>query len=127
MSNQHTVDRYFATMNGEEWEEFTTLWTDGALLTPVGARPRRGPAEITAFYQGLFTPWLSHWDQPTRTHVADDGSIATAVTFSGRTSRGLDVAFDAVDLFEFEDGRISRLANFYDLPHVRRLLEQDPS
>jgi ketosteroid isomerase-like protein len=127
MSNQHTVDRYFATMNGEEWAEFVTLWTDGALLTPVGARPRRGPAEITAFYQGLFTPWLSHWDQPTRTHRADDGSIATAVTFSGRTGRGLDVAFDAVDLFEFDGGRISRLANFYDLLHVRRLLGQDPS
>jgi ketosteroid isomerase-like protein len=126
MSNQHTVDRYFATMNGEQWDEFATLWTDDALLTAVGARPRRGPAEITAFYSGLFTPWQTHWDQPTRTHVADDGSIATAVTFSGRTTRGLDVSFDAVDLFEFRDGLISRLTNFYDLLHVRRLLAITP-
>jgi uncharacterized protein len=127
MRNHDTVDRYFATMNGEQWPEFATLWTDDALLTPVGARPRTGPEEITAFYSGLFTAWRTHLDQPTKSHVAQDGAIATAVTFAGLTARGLEVSFDAVDLFEFRDGRISRLANYYDLLLVRRLLATEPS
>jgi ketosteroid isomerase-like protein len=127
MNNHDTVDRYFATMNGEQWPEFATLWTDDALVTPVGTRPRTGPAEITAFYSGLFTAWRKHWDQPTKSHVAQDGSVATAVTFTGTTTRGLEVSFNAVDLFEFRDGRISALANYYDLLHVRKLLATEPS
>jgi ketosteroid isomerase-like protein len=127
MSNEHTVERYFATMNGEEWEEFSTLWTDDALLTPVGARPRTGPTEITAFYSGLFAPWETHWDQPTKAFSAEDGSLASAVTFTGKTTLGLEVSFDAVDLFEFRDEKICKLANYYDLLHVRQLLATAPS
>jgi ketosteroid isomerase-like protein len=122
MSNEKTVERYFATMNAEEWEEFSSLWTEDALLTPVGARPRTGPGEITAFYSGLFTPWETHWDQPTKEFTAHDGSIASAVTFTGKTTFGLEVSFDAVDLFEFRDGKICKLANYYDLLYVRGLL-----
>jgi len=127
MSNEQTVERYFATMNAEEWDEFSTLWTDDALLTPVGARPRIGPKDITDFYSGLFGAWQTHWDQPTKAFTADDGSIGSAVTFTGRTTRGLEVSFDAVDLFEFRAEKISKLANYYDLLHVRQLLATDPS
>jgi ketosteroid isomerase-like protein len=126
MTNEETVERYFATMNGEEWDEFSTLWTDDALLTPVGARPRTGPVDITSFYAGLFGAWLTHWDQPTKAFTAGDGSIGSAVTFTGKTTKGLDVSFDAVDLFEFQNGRISKLANYYDLLHVRELLATEP-
>jgi ketosteroid isomerase-like protein len=127
MTNEATVERYFATMNGEEWEEFSTLWTDDALLTPVGARPRTGPEEITAFYKSLFNAWRTHWDQPTLAYEAGDGSLASAVTFSGTTTLGLEVSFDAVDLFHFRDGKICKLANYYDLLHVRQLLATAPS
>ena len=124
--SEQIIAEYFDTMNAEKWELFTRLWTEDALVTAVGTRQRRGPAEITAFYSGLFTPWATHLDTPTKAFGSSDGAAAVTVTFTGRTHRGLDVAFDAVDIFEFRDDRICRLTNYYDLVLVRRLLETEP-
>ena len=124
MSNRDVVDSYFETMNAERWDDFAAVWTDDALVTPVGTRPRRGPAEIVEFYQGLFKAWATHWDQPKRHLSGEDGSLAVTVTFTGRSQAGRDISFDAVDIFDFRDGRICNLQNYYDLLLVRRLLAE---
>jgi ketosteroid isomerase-like protein len=127
MSNPDVVNRYFETMNAERWEEFAAVWTDDAVVVPVGTRPRRGPGEIVAFYSGLFKAWSTHWDQPVRFLTSADGWIAATVTFTGRSQRGRDISFDAVDVFEFREGRICALQNYYDLLLVRSLLAEEPA
>ena len=127
MTNRDVVNRYFATMNAEQWEEFAAVWTDDAVVVPVGTRPRHGPDEIVTFYSGLFKAWSTHWDQPTRFLTGEDGSIAVTVTFTGRGHGGREISFDAVDVFDFRDGRISALQNYYDLLLVRSLLVEDPT
>jgi hypothetical protein len=44
------------------------------------------------------------------------------VTFSGTTADGRDVTFDAVDVFDLEDGLIRRFSNWYDIAYARRVL-----
>ena len=113
------VAAYFRCLNTEDWEVMATLWTEDALLRPVGARPRRGPAAIAAFYSHLFDPWEEHLDTPTRTIRAGD-VVTVEVTFTGRSRSGTDARFDAVDLFDLRDGRIAGLSTWYDLVAARR-------
>ncbi|HVW33215.1 MAG TPA: nuclear transport factor 2 family protein [Acidimicrobiia bacterium] len=119
------IAAYFAAVNQEDWGRLAALWCADAEFRAVGTRPRHGPADIVAFFEGLFTPWATHVDTPTR--VLECGSSAAVeVRFTGTTRAGLDVAFDAVDIFDLRDGRIGRLSNWYDIALVRRLLAASP-
>lgn len=109
---------YFACLNTEDWDRMATLWTPGATLRAVGARPRAGRDEVLGYYRTLFDPWESHVDTPTR--LVRDGEVVVAeVTFTGRSRSGHDVSFDAVDVFDLRDGQIAALSTFYDLVAAR--------
>lgn len=120
--NLDLVKKYFVALNAEDWDTFPTLWTDHATFVAVGAKPRSGPDEIAEFFRGAFQPWTTHVDEPLTYFLAEDGSIAVSVGFTGVTLAGSDVTFNGVDIFTFEGNRISSLDNYYDLVLVRRLL-----
>lgn len=122
MTDLDLIDRYFAHINGEDWPAFARLWDDRSELQAVGARPRHGAAEIEEFYRGLFTPWSKHRDLPVRVLPSGD-TVTVEVHFDGTTHDGRELAFDAVDVFDLEDGRIRKLSTWYDLVLVRRLLD----
>lgn len=122
MTDLDLIDRYFNSINAEDWGAFAQLWDDRSELLAVGARPRRGAGEIEAFYRGLFTPWSKHRDQPVRVLPSGD-AVTVEIHFDGTTHDGRELAFDAVDVFDLEDGRIRKLSTWYDLVLVRRLLE----
>lgn len=124
MSNREALETYFASMNAERWDDFTTVWATDAYLKAVGAREREGVDRIVAFYRGLFAPWSTHVDTPTRV-IGHGDTLAVEVVFTGVSRQGRSIEFEAVDVFDFEDGRITRLTNWYDLNHVRRLLGQE--
>jgi ketosteroid isomerase-like protein len=55
--------------------------------------------------------------------VLPSGDSATIeVHFQGVAHDGREIEFDAVDVFDLEEGRIRRLSNWYDIALVRRLL-----
>jgi ketosteroid isomerase-like protein len=116
-----SVRRYFEALNAEDWREFPTVWADDAELQAVGSRSRHGRQEIMDYFRGVFQPWAEHRDQPTRYIVAGD-SVVAEVQFTGVTHGGREVGFDAVDIFDLEDGAIARLSTWYDLTWVRRQL-----
>jgi hypothetical protein len=117
------IGRYFECVNTEDWEEIGSLFTVDAVLLPAGTRPRTGRAEIGAFYPKVLAHLPVHRDEPTRVSVA--GSVITVeIHFTGETALGHAVVFDAVDVFDLEDGRIKRLSNWYDTALVS-LLTQD--
>jgi uncharacterized protein (TIGR02246 family) len=114
--------RYFQAINSEDWETLRTLWRDDAVLVAVGARTRNGPDEIVQFFQKVFVPWAEHDDQPAR-FITDGDTSAVEVTFTGKTHDGRDVQFGALDVIDVKDGQIQQLTNWYDISHVRKLLE----
>lgn len=121
MHEHDLITRYFACLNEERWGELEQLWTEEARYVAVGTRPRQGPREIVDFCRGLFEPWQTHQDEPSRVLLC--GSTATVeVTFTGTTPEGRTITFDAVDVIDFRDGRIQRLSNWYDLVYVRKQL-----
>jgi len=121
MTIDEVIARYFACLNADDLDGFREIWHPDARFKAVGARWREGVDDIVAFFSRLFTPWPRHIDEPARIIIA--GTTATVeVTFTGTTSDGRDVTFDAVDVFDIEDGRIRRLTNWYDIAYVRGLL-----
>lgn len=115
------VRTYFETINAEDFERLAAVWSPDAELRAVGSRPRRGQDEIMAFYRGVFGPWASHLDRPTRAVIADH-VVVCEIKFEGVTHAGKELAFDACDVFDLTDGSIARLTTWYDLGWVRSRL-----
>lgn len=117
-----TIAAYFDSLNSENWPRLRTLWHPEVELRAVGARPRKGIDDVMTLFEKLFDPWATHIDKPVR--VIEAGDTATVeVEFTGLVPGGEDVVFDAVDVFDFEDGLIRRLSNWYDVDYARRSLE----
>lgn len=123
MTNEEVVRTYFVCLDTEDWTLMRTLWTPDSELRAVGARPRAGVDEVIGYFSRLFQPWSSHRDAPTRL-IAEGDTIVAEVTFTGTTPDGGDVRFDAIDVFDLYDGRISRLTNWYDIAYARRVLSE---
>jgi ketosteroid isomerase-like protein len=115
------VRAYFEAINAEDFERLAGVWTPTAELRAVGTRPRRGREQIMSYFRGVFEPWASHLDQPTRVIVAE-GVVVTEIEFKGVTHYSKEIAFDALDVFDLADGLIARLTTWYDLAWVRSQL-----
>lgn len=115
------ITTYFSAINSENWDLLATVWREDAELIAVGARPRRGKDAVVKYYPKTLLPWKEHIDHPTRFIVAGD-TVTVEIHFTGRSADGIDVKFDAVDVFDLVDGRIQRVTNWYDVAVVRSLL-----
>jgi ketosteroid isomerase-like protein len=112
---------YFRCLDTEDWVTMPELWTPDAKLRAVGARPRDDRDGVIQYFSKLFAPWPAHRDHPERLIVSvPDQTVVAEVTFTGTTADGRDVRFEAVDVFDFEDGRICKLTNWYDIDYARR-------
>lgn len=112
------VKAFFAALNAEDWPRMEATWGASGELRAVGARPRQGRDDIMTYYHGLFGPWPEHHDQPTRVIAAGD-AVVVEVEFTGTTTSGKQIRFDAVDVFDLRDGVIQRMTSWYDLAWVR--------
>jgi steroid Delta-isomerase len=115
------IATYFSAINAEDWDRLATVWRDDAELIAVGARPRVGKGAIVQYYPKTLAPWKDHFDDPTRFIVAGD-TVTVEIHFSGRSADGIEVEFDAVDVFDLVEGKIQRVTNWYDTSAVRKLL-----
>jgi uncharacterized protein (TIGR02246 family) len=115
------VDAYFAGVNTERFEDVAALFApDGVLIAP-GTPPRQG-ADIATYFAAALAPYPDHHDEPTRVVVAGP-TVTVEIHFTGRTTAGAALEFDAVDVFDFDDeGRIARLSSWYDSHLVRKKL-----
>jgi ketosteroid isomerase-like protein len=117
------AERYFRCLDTEDWSAMAELWTPEAQLRAVGARPRNDRDGIIEYFSKLFDPWPTHRDHPDRLIVSEaDQTVIAEVTFTGTTADGREVRFAAVDVFDFADGRIRKLTNWYDIDYARRMI-----
>ena len=117
------VLRYFRCLDSEDWEGMAEIWCEDGVLRAVGARRRDDRNAVIGYFRKLFTPWVKHEDKPTRLVISErDQTVVAEVTFTGTTQQGRDVDFDAVDVFDFRDGRIAKLSNWYDIDYARKVI-----
>lgn len=119
MTTPDPVGAYFDAVNAEDWDAMGRLWEPDAELTAVGARPRHGRDEILAYYPRVLAGYAEHEDRPVR-RIAEASTVVVEIRFTGRTSDGRRVAFDAVDVFDLAGNRIRKLSTWYDTAAVIR-------
>jgi ketosteroid isomerase-like protein len=120
---REVVLRYFRCLDTEDWAGMTEIWCEDGVLRAVGARPRDDRDAVIGYFSKLFGPWVKHEDKPTRLVISEpDQTVLAEVTFTGTTGDGREVVFEAIDVFDFRDGRIAKLSNWYDIDFARKSL-----
>jgi ketosteroid isomerase-like protein len=121
---QATLEAYFDGLNGERYDEVVALFADGAELIAPGTPPRSGAANLWEYFRSALRPYPEHRDEPTRVILAER-TATVEITFTGALASGERMEFDAVDVFDFDDGgKIVRLSSWYDSHAVRRRLRE---
>ena len=116
------VKGYFTALNDEDWDLMASVLHPELDLIPSGSRPRIGADKAIAMFQKIFERFPVHQDNPTRFLEAGN-TVVVEITFNGATQDGREVAFDAVDIFDVEDGRICRLSQWFDTAALAAMLE----
>lgn len=122
MSPLETVKGYFIALNTEDWELMASVLHPELDLIPSGSRPRIGSDKAIAMFQKIFERFPVHQDNPTRFLVSGN-TVVVEISFAGATRDGQEVAFDAVDIFDVEDGRICRLSQWFDTAALAAALQ----
>jgi len=119
---QAALSAYFKGINSERYHDVGALFASGGELKAPGAPVWRGPEQIANYFSAALAPYPEHIDEPTRILIS--GSTATVeIHFEGTLAEGARIAFDAVDVFDFnDDGLVTRLTSWYDSHDVRSQL-----
>ena len=102
------IRRYFAGVNGEDWDDFRGIWHEDAAVDVVGGVRLRGVDEIMEYYPRVLGNFPVHFDDPVAVHVAGD-VVTVEIDFQGETVEGVPASFRATDVFRLEDGRVGWL------------------
>jgi ketosteroid isomerase-like protein len=118
---RRTLDAYFSGVNEDRFDDVAALFAPDATLTAPGVGPLPRD-EIAAYLAKALSGYPKHHDEPTRTLLV--GHAATVeITFTGETTNGTRMTFDALDVFDFDaDGRITRLRTWFDSHELRKKL-----
>ena len=116
------VKDYFTALNDEDWDLMASVLHPELDLIPSGSRPRIGSDKAIAMFQKIFERFPVHQDNPTRFLEAGN-TVVVEITFNGATQGGQEVSFDAVDIFDVEDGRIYRLSQWFDTAALAAALQ----
>ena len=104
---QRTLDAYFAGVNEDRFDDVA------ATITAPGAGTVEQP-DIAAYLTHALSGYPTHHDAATRTLHADHAATVE-ITFTGELADGRRIAFDALDVFDFdEQARITKLTTWFD-------------
>ncbi len=115
------VNRYFDAVDAEDWESLADVLHRDVELTACGARPRSGSEAVMAMFRKVFQRFPAHSDRPTRL-IVEGGTVVAEIHFEGTSETGVEISFEAVDVFDLRDGRIIRIAQWFDSAALERSL-----
>ena len=120
-SPRAVVERYFRAVNTEDFDTLRRVLHPDIELTACLSRPRQGLESVVAFFKAVFGRYPEHSDIPTRL-ICDGDSVVAEIHFEGRSATGVEIVFEAVDVFDVTDARIRRLSQWFDSADLQRQL-----
>ena len=120
------VRRYFDAVDAEDFDTLRQVLHPEVALTACGSGPRQGAEAVIDLFAKIFERFPVHSDRPARL-ICDGDTVVAEIHFEGRSATGVDVTFEAVDVFDIVDGRIVRLTQWLDSAHLERQLRSPGS
>lgn len=111
MSNEKLIQAYFKNVNEENLTELLELFVEDGEFKAPGMSLLRGK-EIGKFYQNIFE-YPKHIDYPILI-IEEGDNAAVKIRAEVKTKSGAETELYAVDIFEFENGKIKKLNVFFD-------------
>lgn len=115
------VNRYFDAVDAEDWDTLGEVLHPEVELTACGSGHRSGAPAVLKMFKKIFQHFPVHSDRPTR-FVVEGNTVVAEIHFEGKSATGVEVAFDAVDVFDIAHGRIVRLTQWLDSADLQRRL-----
>ena len=111
------VQAYIRALNKSDLDAIVALYAEGAEVEdPVGSEPKRGLAEIRAFYTGSLQLKLQVELEGSIRAVANEAAFAFSVTFE---VQGRRTTIRPIDLFRFDaQGRIVQMRAFFGAANI---------
>jgi steroid Delta-isomerase len=116
MTNVDQVRRYYELVDAGDLEEMYTLFADGIVYRRPGYDPLRGMEAFRAFYEGERV--IERGEHTVRTLLSEGDLVAVEGEFDGVLRDGRVVSLRFADIFEFDDGLITRRDTYFDAPLV---------
>jgi fatty-acyl-CoA synthase len=121
------VARYFDAVNSRDWEALERLLHPDVSVRHMSLLAADGVPAVLRLYRAILEQYREgqHEDRPTRILV--DGDVAAVeITATVVKKDGTALTFPAVDIIEFEDGRIRSVQTFYDTAEVVPMIKAAP-
>jgi steroid delta-isomerase len=118
-SVRNAVRAFFTALGEADEESFAKLFTEDVwFCDPMGSPVLEGHAGVSRFIKGMRRAW-SRFDAEEQHVYVRGARVAAHWSAQGKSSSGVDIAFDGIDLFEVApDGRISRVEGYWDFEDV---------
>ena len=117
MSHVDLITRYFNAVNDEDWNALREMWHPDIEWRTTAARPRRGIDDVMAYYPRALALYPKHHDDPVRFIDAGD-TVTVEIEFTGESRDGRPIRFDAIDIFDFVDGKIVGFSSWFDIDQI---------
>lgn len=114
---QAAVHAYIAALNAADLDAIVALYADDAVVEdPVGSPPKRGIAEIRAFYAGSLRMQLQVALEGDIRVAGNEAVFAFSVSFQASGQR---TTIHPIDLFRFDaNGRIIEMRAFFGAANI---------
>lgn len=114
---QAAVQAYIRALNAADLDAIAALYADDAVVEdPVGSPPKRGIAEIRAFYAGSLQMQLQVELEGEIRAVGNEAAFAFSVSFDVKGQR---TTIRPIDLFRFDaTGRITEMRAFFGAANI---------
>jgi ketosteroid isomerase-like protein len=113
------VEGYFWAVNSGAFADLEKVFAEDVAIHTVGAKPVVGRVAAVAHFPRVLAGYAEHEDQVTR-WIETAAAIVTEIHFRGRLQDGREVDFEALDVFDLHEDRITKVTTWYDTRDVRR-------
>lgn len=118
MSHVDLIAHYFDAVNDEDWSALRQMWHPDIEWRATAARPRKGIDDVMTYYPRAIALYAKHYDDPVR-FIEEGNSVTVKIEFTGENRQGKPIRFDAIDVFDFADGKIVRFSSRFDIDEIR--------
>lgn len=116
MTIHSVIETYFKSVNEHDWVRLEEIFDPNVVVQHGMEISAHGSEKAIKLLTAVVRQFEQHEDIPVRT-IVDGKAAAVEIEFEGILN-GQEIRFEAVDFFDINEGRITKVASWYDTAFV---------